>query len=746
MGSSKKKKEGERIKKHRRDRKDTDSSKKSRDKSKRRREDDDEELLDYALHDAVQVQQNVYDYGHGFLSKVENEEKSTKDETSLSIEETNKIREKLGLKPLAVPDTNSDKTNTLKDEEEFVHAPPVNIAEQESQEKYKEKLKEIREKRDMQKKLGKVKKLADSESDNEDSALSWVKKVRKKENEKQLAIKRAQLLEEMDEEFGVGELVMNVMGNKEKAYTAKDLKGLTVEHSSKMIKEGKEVILTLKDSGILENEDDVLVNVNLIDTEKAEKNIELRKKKPGYQAYDEFDEDGEQKVHGLLSKYDEEIDGVQKKTFNLGKDGGLNLTKEQEQQKIREQLKNEAVSLTMPQLQTQSEYYTEKEMLKFKKPKKRRKIKKREALKADDLLPLGSADKSDHGSRNSRPAPLKNSKSHIIQDDAMEWQMADPDDAAIQGRDMNEQDQLVDDEDDQLELQLALTRSRRSKIKKENVGAEKVVESLTSLSNNMDTKSSNQSTIVLDSTSEFCRTLGEIPTYGASGNRADLDDIDDEMDLEEAVDKPGGWEAVKQQDSKQSGLDDASLSKDTNILDDEPTLGLGIGAALMLVQKKGLIECDKKERKLAGGLALPETVKVIDEEKMRDEERERLRERGRDRDRERYNPNSFKEKVGYKPDVKLEYVDEQGRQMNPKEAFRYLSHKFHGKTPGKLKSEKRQKKFAEDLALKKMNAGDTPLNTVALFSEKQKQGQTPYLILSGGGQTFSAGPTIQKGK
>lgn len=41
--------------------------------------------------------------------------------------------------------------------------------------------------------------------------------------------------------------------------------------------------------------------------------------------------------------------------------------------------------------------------------------------------------------------------------------------------------------------------------------------------------------------------------------------------------------------------------------------------------------------------------------------------RGRDRDRERYNPNSFKEKVGYKPDVKLEYVDEQGRQMNPKE-------------------------------------------------------------------------------
>lgn len=33
-------------------------------------------------------------------------------------------------------------------------------------------------------------------------------------------------------------------------------------------------------------------------------------------------------------------------------------------------------------------------------------------------------------------------------------------------------------------------------------------------------------------------------------------------------------------------------------------------------------------------------------------------------------------------------------------AFRYLSHKFHGKIPGKLKSEKRQKKFAEDLVIR----------------------------------------------
>jgi U4/U6.U5 tri-snRNP-associated protein 1 len=42
--------------------------------------------------------------------------------------------------------------------------------------------------------------------------------------------------------------------------------------------------------------------------------------------------------------------------------------------------------------------------------------------------------------------------------------------------------------------------------------------------------------------------------------------------------------------------------------------------------------------------------------------------------------------------VTLEYIDDSGRSLNSKEAFRYLSHKFHGKTSGKLKTEKRQRK------------------------------------------------------
>lgn len=56
----------------------------------------------------------------------------------------------------------------------------------------------------------------------------------------------------------------------------------------------------------------------------------------------------------------------------------------------------------------------------------------------------------------------------------------------------------------------------------------------------------------------------------------------------------------------------------------------------------------------------------------------------------------FKEKDNYKPNVKLDYIDDDGHILNAKEAFRYLSHKFHGKGPGKNKVEKRMKKNEQE--------------------------------------------------
>lgn len=57
---------------------------------------------------------------------------------------------------------------------------------------------------------------------------------------------------------------------KEK-YTERDLRGLTVQHDLDSFTEERDVILTLKDKGVLDQDDDVLVNINMLDDERYKK-------------------------------------------------------------------------------------------------------------------------------------------------------------------------------------------------------------------------------------------------------------------------------------------------------------------------------------------------------------------------------------------------------------------------------------------------------------------------------------------
>merc|ERR1739848_730734 len=97
---------------------------------------------------------------------------------------------------------------------------------------------------------------------------------------------------------------------KSDEYSSKNLEGLRVEHKGSSLGEGESVILTLKDKEILDEDDeDVLYNVNIEDNEKAKENLRNKTKRPGYQAYDEVDEEtGDLKIRTVLDKYDEEID------------------------------------------------------------------------------------------------------------------------------------------------------------------------------------------------------------------------------------------------------------------------------------------------------------------------------------------------------------------------------------------------------------------------------------------------------
>lgn len=99
---------------------------------------------------------------------------------------------------------------------------------------------------------------------------------------------------------------------------------------------------------------------------------------------------------------------------------------------------------------------------------------------------------------------------------------------------------------------------------------------------------------------------------------------------------------------------------------------------------------------------------------------------------------------GYKPHVNLTYVDDQGNELTPKEAFRMLCHKFHGNYPGKNKNEKRLLKILENKRLRELqDSNDTPLAAVAaLRNETQKLGNA-HVVLSGT-QAFQTAPTESK--
>lgn len=106
---------------------------------------------------------------------------------SLSIEETNKLRAKLGLKPLSQTNTGSD--GKIKDDlGEFYHKPASNLAATAQRAKLKQKLADHRQKRQVETKLSKVKTLG--ESDSEDDVGAWVQKNRKLQNERKEAEKR----------------------------------------------------------------------------------------------------------------------------------------------------------------------------------------------------------------------------------------------------------------------------------------------------------------------------------------------------------------------------------------------------------------------------------------------------------------------------------------------------------------------------------------------------------------------------
>ncbi|XP_060516970.1 U4/U6.U5 tri-snRNP-associated protein 1 [Cylas formicarius] len=652
---------------------------------------------------------------------------------SLSIEETNQLRATLGLKPLEVGTTTSSKSKNdgkIKDDlGEFYHKPAENWAAKAEQEKLRAKLAEHKEKRLQQTKLSKVKTLG--ESDSEDDVSKWVDKNRKIETAKKEAEKRAKMLEELDAQFGISEIVETEQRErKQTQYTNKDLKGLRVEHDVDSFADERDVILTLKDKGVLEDEEDILMNVNMVENEKYKKNVDLKKKKILYNPYEDqqYDEFGNLKEKSLLSKYDEEIDGEKRDSFRIGVDNVV-AKKQAIQNSIKEKLtKTKLESIGETYMKPMSEYYNEEELTKFKKPKKKvRKIRSKGKLTAEELLPPQHTGIEAIGSRRTKYRTPTDEPDISI------------DDTPAINIPVNIK--IEDDKDDILEKALHKARKIRQK---QSVRADFLK---TEIKEEAEEEVVDSGNIVLNATAEFCRTLGDIPTYGKSGNRDEDEDMvdfekeltDDKSDDECEIIEPSGWNSI---DPTNQGIDSSQIiSQEIPILDEEPDVSTGVGAALKLAMSKGYLDKEESNRPSNSRLAHLQAQHYSIEDKTYGEDNER----GRGRERYSGPIMDFREKDGFKPNVKLEYIDDEGHILNSKEAFRYLSHKFHGKGPGKNKIEKRIKKNVQEQLMKKMSSTDTPLGTLNMLQAKQKETQSPFVVLSGSKHQQSAVISKTKG-
>ncbi|XP_050691964.1 U4/U6.U5 tri-snRNP-associated protein 1-like [Eriocheir sinensis] len=682
-------------------------------------------------------------------------------DSSLSIEETNKIRAKLGLKPLKLDSGPVKEEDPSRDHKEgvliesqgetFVHKPAESLAQKLEVQKLREKIAAQREKRRIKESLSKVKKLAESDSDDE-SASAWVQKSRALAKEKALAEKKSKMLEELDAQFGIGDLVeQDLSEQKMKKYSRKNLYGLQVQHEMTRFEDGSSTILTLKDSCILDAEEDALVNVNIVDDERAEKNLKRKREKPDEVEYEapEVDAAGNIIQRTLLTKYDEEIEGEKRKSFRLGA-GGMTSTQEDVPEAVRRIAKLRRLqNLEMPQAQLAAEYLTENEMVSFRKVKKTKK-KKKKKLTVDDLEPMEEDSSLVHlGSRHARQARIDAMQ---VDGDEAEAEEGSGKASGFTGSGfrslslkelLEEQEQVKEErigdteevpdvEQDDIELQEALARSRRAKLAQKNQpSSERILEvvkernAARKVEEDMEEEEEEDLLMTLNTTDEFCRTLGDLPTYGLSGNRAEDDQsmLQLQAPKEKEVQEPrGAWEEV--------GIDDTRVeitdSMTVPILEEEPDASKGVANALKLALKKGYLEKTNASKPANAALQHLRAIHYSIEDKTMDDER------GRGRGERYMGPvTEFKDKDGYRPDVKLEYVDDEGRKLNAKEAFRYLSHKFHGKGSGKNKTEKRMKKWNEELLMKHMSSSDTPLQTLERQREKQRQLGAAYLVLSG---------------
>ena len=198
-----------------------------------------------------------------------------------------------------------------------------------------------------------------------------------------------------------------------------------------------------------------------------------------------------------------------------------------------------------------------------------------------------------------------------------------------------------------------------------------------------------------------------------------------------------------------------------NVLDDamggtsaEQTFSSGMASTLNILRQQGILATPVADQKEREKTQLQRDLWLADQRRrVAQRELEKLQSRGGNKDQaQREYENRLREQQeardnleafkNYKPDVNIVYYDEYGRSLTPKEAWKALSHKFHGKGSGKMKTEKRLKRIAEEKKQAAMTSGDTPLSMNSAFQQRQMKAGQAHFVLSVGNRGYVQNRTL----
>lgn len=633
----------------------------------------------------------------------------------MDIAEVNKVRVSLGMKPLPVPGgargpsfKEPDPVENGSSSEEDDLGSTLESRQAQGYDNWKKLHSEADAKAKREAKAAAIKKARDAAQSNtalqgkglgdddgdELDTRTWLQqqKKRQKKLEKE---KRRKLEAELAERENAPE------------YTERDLAGVKVAHEMDDFQGGEEQVLTLKDSTIDQNEEegDELENVDLREREALNERLSVKKRKPVYDPNAE--EDGGDGT--ILKHYDETIDGKKRKRFTLDGHGASVEERQALKQAVSEKLKRQPISLEIINDVPISDYNEYSEP-KIKRPKNSKsKSKRQKAVDEDEIFPAG-----EH-------------KEDLNNGDSMEIDAGDarkPN--SFQSR------SLVDDDD--LQASLAIQRrealKKRKKTKPEDIARRLREEASATPGVEVDdvVEPVEEGGLVIDETTEFVANLRrkeEERAFQATqpGHAPNIKREDSPNGNDEDEDMNQSYNQIEENDERQTRLKrEGSTPVIPNItetgLEDEATLNQGLGATLNMLTQRGLVV--KKDEDLNALYRDRERFLSEKQKREADIERKARAQRERDRasgkldhmsarDREEYarQENRFRDQMEsraitevfnreYKPDVQLKYVDEFGRSMNQKEAFKHLSHQFHGKGSGKQKTEKHLKKIVDD--------------------------------------------------